>query len=126
MQTYQGSCHCGAVRFQIEADLETLTQCNCSICSKKGALLLRVPPERFTLLSGQADLREYRFNTKVAQHFFCQHCGIHPFSHPRAAPELYTINARCLDGEDLHLDQVPIRRFDGQNWEQAVAALKQS
>ena len=123
MQTYQGSCHCGAVRYEVDAELDTLTQCNCSICTKKGALLLRVKPEQLRILQGEADLQLYQFNKKIARHFFCRHCGIHPFSNPRAAPDLYTINVRTLDGIDPEAHEFTLRRFDGQNWEAAVDAL---
>jgi len=120
MPTYHGSCHCGRVRFEIEADITRVTRCNCSICSKKGALLLRVPPERFRLVAGEDALQTYQFNRKVARHLFCGTCGIHPFSRPRAAPEQYTINVRCLDDYDVEAEGPEVALFDGRNWEQAV------
>lgn len=125
MRTYHGSCHCGAVRFEadVEGAIDRVTRCNCSICRKKGALLLRVAPERFRLLSGEDQLTLYQFNKKIAQHQFCANCGIHPFSRPRAAPELYTININCLDDFDLDAEDPQINDFDGQNWEASVAAL---
>ncbi len=75
MRTYHGSCHCGRVRFEIETELTAVVECNCSICSKKGILHHRVPPERFRLLAGEDALAVYRFNTATAQHLFCRHCG---------------------------------------------------
>lgn len=120
MPTYHGSCHCGRVRFEVDADITRLTQCNCSICRKKGALLLRVPPERFRLLAGEDALALYQFNTKVAKHYFCATCGLHPFAHPRAAPDQYAVNVRCLDDFDLEAAAPEIVPFDGRNWEQAV------
>ena len=123
MQTYHGSCHCGRVRFEIDAEITRITECNCSICSKKGTLHLRVPPERFRLTAGEDALTRYQFNTKVAQHLFCSTCGIHPFSRPRAAPEQYTVNVRCLEDFDLEGGATEVRRFDGRHWEQAVQAF---
>jgi hypothetical protein len=122
MQTYHGSCHCGRVRFEVELDapIAKVTQCNCSICGKKGGLLLRVAPERFRLVAGEDALTLYQFNRKVAKHYFCSSCGMHPFSRPRAAPEAYTINVRCLDDYDVQAAAPEIARFDGRNWEQAV------
>lgn len=119
MKTYHGGCHCGAVRFEVETELTSVTECNCSICSKKGTLLHRVPAERFRLVAGEDALQTYRFNTETAQHQFCRQCGIHPFSRPRANPALYTINVRCLDDYDLEAEQPERRKFDGKNWEQA-------
>lgn len=120
METLRGGCHCGKVRFEIETEPSYVTECNCSICAKKGVLHHRVPKEKFRLLSGEGDLETYRFNTGAAQHFFCRHCGIHPFTHPRTAPEDYTVNFRCLDDFDLDSPSLERRRFDGQNWEAAV------
>ena len=80
LETYHGGCHCGRVRFRIRADLGTIGECNCSICTKKGILHLPVPLDRFELLCGEGELTTYRFNTGTAQHTFCRHCGIHAFT----------------------------------------------
>lgn len=124
MKTFQGGCHCGQVRFEIETDLNKAIECNCSICTKKGALLHRVPPENFRLLSDEDALTLYRFATGIAQHWFCRHCGIHAFNRPRAAPERYSINIRCLDDFHRLKNVIEIVPFDGQNWEEAVKALR--
>jgi hypothetical protein len=117
MPSYEGGCHCGRVRFKVTADLDTtsVSNCNCSMCTKKGILHLIVPQEQFELLSGRDELTTYRFNTGVAQHHFCRHCGIHSFYVPRSDPDKIDVNARCLDGVDL--DALEITRFDGQHWE---------
>ena len=65
--TYEGGCHCGRVRFRVTADLDRVTYCNCSMCTKKGFLHLIVPPEQFELVSGKDDLATYTFNTGVAK-----------------------------------------------------------
>jgi hypothetical protein len=111
LQTYEGGCHCGRVRFRIRVDLEqsTVGECNCSICTKKGILHIGVTPGQFELLSGRDDLATYRFNTGVAQHTFCRHCGIHAFYVPRSDPENFSVNARCLD--DFDPVQMRPRRF---------------
>ena len=118
MKTMQGGCHCGRVRFQVTAELDNVTVCNCSICSKKGFLHLIVPPEHFELVSGRDDLTTYAFNTGVAKHTFCKHCGIHPFYVPRSDPDKIDVNARCIDGIDLAA--LSLKYFDGKNWEQAM------
>ena len=124
MKTYQGGCHCGAVRFEIDTELTRATECNCSICTRKGALHHRVPPERFRLLSGQDALSLYQFGSGIARHWFCRHCGIQPFCNPRAAPDMYTINIRCLDCFAAEGRKVEVTEFDGRNWEEAVKAFK--
>jgi hypothetical protein len=90
------------------------------MCTKKGILHLIVPPEQFQLLSGKDDLTTYEFNTRVAKHTFCKHCGIHPFYVPRSDPDKIDVNARCLDGVDLGAFEKT--RFDGQHWEEAMRA----
>jgi hypothetical protein len=121
LQTYEGGCHCGRVRFRAEVDLATIGECNCSICTKKGILHLLVPPEKFELLSGEDALATYQFNTNTARHTFCRHCGIHAFYVPRSDPDKISVNARCLDGIDAG-ELKPRRFFDGRNWEAAFAA----
>jgi hypothetical protein len=118
MTTYDGGCHCGRVRFRVTAELAGVTECNCSMCARKGFLHLIVPAAAFELLSGHDDLTTYRFNTGVAQHHFCRHCGIHSFYVPRSDPDKIDVNLRCLDGVDV--DAVPVARFDGQHWEEAI------
>ena len=118
MQTYTGGCHCGRVRFRVTADLERVSECNCSMCGKKGILHLIVPQQQFELLTGKDDLTTYTFNTGVAKHHFCRHCGIHSFYVPRSDPDKIDVNARCLDGVDAGL--LTKTSFDGRNWEQAI------
>ena len=118
MPNWTGGCHCGRVRFRVTADLEGITDCNCSVCTKKGFLHLIVPPEQFELLSGADDLATYRFNTGTAKHMFCRHCGVHPFYVPRSDPDKIDINVRCLD--DVDIASLTVQPFDGRNWESAI------
>jgi hypothetical protein len=120
MTTYEGGCHCGAVRFRVRATLDDVSECNCSMCTKKGILHLIVTPEQFELVQGGDALTTYRFNTGIAKHTFCRHCGIHPFYVPRSDPDKIDVNARCLDGVDPAT--FTLRHFDGRNWEAAKAA----
>jgi hypothetical protein len=119
MPTYEGACHCGRVRFRVTGEIGASTICNCSMCTKKGFLHWIVTPEQFELLSGASELSSYRFNTGIAEHKFCRHCGIHPFYTPRSDPDKVDVNLRCLEG--IALDQIEFRSFDGKNWEQAFA-----
>jgi len=116
--TYEGGCHCGRVRFRVTADLDRVTECNCSMCTMKGFLHLIVPPEQFELLSGRDDLTTYEFNTRVAKHHFCRHCGVHSFYVPRSDPDKIDVNVRCLDGVDVA--RVATAQFDGRHWEAAI------
>jgi hypothetical protein len=113
---HSGACHCGKVRFEVDAtiDLDAL-ECNCSICSKSGFLHLIVPRSRFRLLQGSADLATYTFNTGVAKHLFCKTCGIKSFYIPRSNPDGYSVNVRCLDS--MNIRKVNVSPFDGKQWE---------
>lgn len=92
------------------------------MCRRKGFLHLIVPPSHFELLQGEDSITVYTFNTQIAQHLFCRHCGIHSFYRPRSHPTDFDVNVHCLD-EDL-LDRFQIEPFDGQNWEQNVDQIR--
>jgi len=118
---YQGSCHCRAITFEVEApEVLEADRCNCSICNKSGFLHLIVPLSKFRLLTGVSDITTYSFNTGVAKHTFCKHCGIKPFYTPRSNPDGIDINVNCLDTRPKELNIIP---FDGQNWEQNADML---
>ena len=112
---YQGSCHCGRVRFEVTAPSEIeVEDCNCSICAKSGYLHLILPLSRFRLQAGQADLIEYNFNSGLAKHWFCRVCGVKAFYQPRSNPDGMDVNVNCLDDRPEKMTVVP---FDGRNWE---------
>lgn len=122
MKLYKGSCHCGAVQFEVEAPEEIHAQeCNCSICAITGYLHLIVPKSRFKILRGEDNLTIYTFNTGIAKHTFCKTCGIKPFYIPRSNPDGYSVNVRCLDQSGI--EKIVIEQFDGKNWEQNAARL---
>jgi hypothetical protein len=118
LESREGGCHCGRVRFRAPVDVDLLSQCSCTVCTKKGILHLTVIPDDFELLKGKNALTAYTFGTGVAQHTFCTHCGMHAFYIPRSQPDRITVNARCLDGIDGP-GLRPQRFFDGQHWEDA-------
>ena len=119
---YTGACHCGAIRFQVEAPSSCeVEQCNCSICTKSGFLHLILPLKQFQLLSGQEYIQTYTFNSGVAKHTFCKICGIKPFYTPRSNPDGIDINVNCLDTKP---EQLMITAFDGVNWEHNAAKLR--
>jgi hypothetical protein len=123
MAIHKGGCHCGAVRFEVEApeDLD-VSECNCSICSKSGYLHLVVPRSRFHLISGADNLQTCTFDTHEAKHLFCRTCGIKSFYIPRSHPGGISVNARCLDAATIN--SMKIEPFDGRNWEASIHKLK--
>lgn len=121
MPTYQGSCHCGRVAFEVDGDIRGVVECNCSICRRKGALWHAAKADQVRITAGESDLGTYQFNTMKARHYFCKACGVSPFSHPRIDPSLWVVNVRCLEGVDLK--SLPVQLFDGEHWEEAAKAL---
>ena len=114
----EGGCHCGQVRYRVEFPTWPMagSRCNCTICAMKGAVMLYVPLAALTVTSGEGDaLACYRFNTKVAAHHFCRHCGIHCFHQARSDPDKYAVNAATLDGVRVYEDFPEVAVFDGQH-----------
>lgn len=120
--THHGACHCGRVRFEVDAPAHIQAlECNCSICRMTGFLHLIVPAARFRLLQGADALTEYTFNTCVARHRFCKVCGIKAFYIPRSNPDGVDVNVHCLDAATIA--GVSVTQFDDADREAATAAL---
>ena len=114
--TYSGSCHCGAVRYSVEADLsQPVIACNCSMCGRSGTLLAFVPLDKFTLEEGEDKLTDYQFNKHVIHHLFCKVCGIKSFARGvgKGGVATVAINTRCLD--DIDITRLAVTPFDGKS-----------
>ena len=123
MVTHRGGCHCGAVRFEVDAPATLeVDECNCSICTMTAFLHLIVPRSRFRLLAGADALVTYTFSTGAAQHYFCRHCGIKSFYVPRSNPDGYSVNARCL--EPATITAMRIGLFDDNERAASEAAVR--
>ena len=111
---YEGSCHCGAIKFHFTApQINDGLRCNCSICQRKGAIMtaFTVEPENISITAEQSALRVYEFGSCVAKHYFCNHCGIYPFHHSMSQPNQYRINIGCVRGIDS--SNLPFEVFNG-------------
>jgi len=127
LKTYQGSCHCGAIRFEADLDLSQPTfRCNCSICRRTRFWPAVVGPSGFRLLAGRDDLTKYLFGSRRNEHWFCRHCGVRAFGHGTDTPmgEMYGVNLGCLEGvSDEELSKLTIVYVDGRadDWQHAPA-----
>ena len=113
--TLNGSCHCGAVKFNAELPqgLASARRCTCSICRMRGAVAVTGSIKGFKLLEGAEKLATYRFNTKTAEHHFCTHCGIYTHHKRRSNPNELGVNVACLDGvSPFDFEEVVV--YDGQ------------
>jgi hypothetical protein len=126
MKTYQGSCHCGACRFEVDLDLDHVRSCDCSVCRRRGALIHRVPADRLRMLTPIEALAVYEWNSRTAKDYFCPICGILPFRKPSALTQAelaegktpfagWAINVRCLGGVDL--ERIPVIKIQGSKLE---------
>ena len=114
-QTYTGGCQCGKVRFEVEAEIAKVVSCNCSRCSKWGALLSAVPMSDFKLLTGQDAATDFQFNKHLVHHPFCATCGIQSYAYGKGpgGKDMVMINVRCLEGIDV--GQFEVMNFDGRS-----------
>ena len=110
-----GSCHCGAVTFEVRlADgIETARRCTCSLCAKRGAVAVSAPLDGITYLTGEDKLTLYQFGTMTAEHYFCSVCGIYTHHKRRSNPNQIGVNLACLDGHTPFLPEVVVT--DGVN-----------
>jgi len=100
-ELFHGSCHCGAVRFEVRTALTPAGRCNCSLCRRKGVLMTPMfAAAQLKIVSGMEALTLYQFNTRTAKHYFCKHCGVYPFHQTRKDPLLWRANIGCLEGVD--------------------------
>jgi hypothetical protein len=111
---HHGSCHCGAIKFEVEGEIKGALACNCTMCQRKGALLWFVPRQQFHLLTPESAASTYTFNKHVVKHRFCSNCGIHTHGEGTdpQGNAMAAINLRCVD--DVDLSALPVRHYDGR------------
>jgi hypothetical protein len=119
-KTYRGSCHCGAVKFEADLDLETGTsRCNCSWCAKSRSWGVLTKPEDFRLLTDPSALSDYQFGTMSGHHRFCKTCGLHAYGDgyvEQIGGAFVSVQISCLDGvSPEELAGLPIGYGDGLN-----------
>ena len=114
-ETLNGSCHCGAIAYTVEADTASAISCNCSICSRLGAIWEFGPKAKFKLTKGEGKQGDYQFNKHHLHHRFCPTCGIESYAEGKGpdGAEMVGINLRCVEGLDL--DRLSPKKVDGRS-----------
>lgn len=111
--TYEGSCHCGGIRFEVETELEQVMRCNCSICGRTGTLMTFVPGPSLKVLEGEELYQDYQFGKKSIHHGFCKTCGVRPYGSGQGEHgPMAMINVGCLQGVDTR-SYAEVMVYDG-------------
>lgn len=116
LKMHAGQCHCGAVRFEavLSDGFNTVRRCTCSMCRMRGAVMVMTAAGGVNVLQGAETLSSYRFNTGVAEHFFCARCGVYTHHQRRSDQTSFAVNVACLDGvSPFDFTEVPVN--DGVN-----------
>ena len=104
----KGKCHCGSIKFTINTKIRDLRRCNCSMCSRKGFVMGTALIDELTITSGERNLTSYKWNTKIAEHFFCKICGINTHHKRRSDPNQYGYNIGCIEGFEMSwIEDIP-------------------
>lgn len=125
-QTLRGSCHCGAVRYEVQADpARGGSRCNCSVCTKLGAFGSIVKPDAFKLLTPEAELGSYQWGAKISTRYFCKACGTHCFGKGHLAEvggDFVSFSYNTVD--ELEISELPVVYWDGRhnNWHAGPAS----
>lgn len=110
MTKFTGSCHCGAVVFEVMSDFSKTVRCDCSLCKRKGTVMNLIETSEFKLLKGEDSISLYEWNTRIAKHYFCKVCGIYTH-HKRRSVDAMGVNVGCFDHIDARkiteIGQVP-------------------
>ncbi len=127
VKRYTGSCHCSAVRYEVDLDLaQGGARCNCSLCRKTRAWGMNVKPDAFRLLAGEDVLGGYEFGAKIGRHRFCSTCGVRVFGTFNIAElggEMVSVQIATLDASDEELAGSPVIYCNGRDndWRRAPA-----
>ena len=127
IESINGACHCGTVRFHVRLSdgLHTARRCTCSYCTMRGAVAISAKVGDLDILSGAEALTLYQFNTMTAKHYFCSRCGIYTHHQRRSDPSEYGVNVACLSGlSPFDFDEIPVQ--DGKSHRSDAPAMPHS
>jgi len=112
---HAGSCHCGAVKFEVQLtdEFNTIRRCSCSYCRMRGAVAVSAQLNGIEVTQGEDTLSLYQFNSNTAKHYFCSLCGIYTHHQRRSNPNQYGINVSCLGVSPFDFPEVTVN--DGVN-----------
>ncbi len=108
----QASCHCLAVRLEVEAAPAYLNQCHCSVCRRYGTLWGYYSRDQVRLLSAPRATEAYGWGERNLEFHRCRSCGcVTHWVDTDAGQSRMAINGRLLDPADIA--DVPVRQSPG-------------
>ncbi|OHW91626.1 glutathione-dependent formaldehyde-activating enzyme [Colletotrichum incanum] len=117
-RTYRGNCHCAAFVYELDLpEINTVSECNCSICTKKGSLWVTPARDNFRMVKGaESELSSYKFGSEQMIHKFCGKCGTAIMvDFPNGPPHMkMALNVRSI--QDLDIVGLERKPFDGAGW----------
>jgi hypothetical protein len=125
-----GSCHCGAITIEGEADPEKVTACHCTDCQTGTGSAFRVSvpiPGNVFKMRGQptnyVKTTSESGNPRVQA--FCPKCGSPIFSaSPEPGPKVYMIRAGTIRQRDQFVPKVQLWARSKQRWVHDLAATR--
>ncbi|KAI9871442.1 MAG: hypothetical protein M1830_002909 [Pleopsidium flavum] len=115
--SYDGNCHCGAVRYTVTTqslDVQKVARCNCSICTKNGYLLIYPKHRDVVFHQGYDELKSYQFGNKNCEHKFCPTCGSSVLiGFQSDEHDMVPLNVRLFKG--IEVDKLHYNDVDGWN-----------
>ena len=113
----EASCHCGKVKIQIPNSTEKVTSCNCSVCTRYGALWAYFEPINVTVNCDKDALGSYSWGDKTIEFKHCKSCGCITHYTPTDCgnKDRMAVNFRLVPANILK--SVKIRYFDAaETW----------
>ena len=131
LKTYHGSCHCGAIRYEVDLDLAQGTgKCNCTFCAKTRAWSAFAKPDNFRMLTDESTAVQYHKHEQAPMKYHCAVCGV--LTHGRGdadymgGPFVGVYIATLDDATPEELAAAPVRYSDGlhNNWQNPPAETR--
>ena len=111
--TVTATCHCGAVHIHVRKAPRTLTQCNCSICRRYGALWAYYVPSSVHIEAPRFALERYSWKNRIRDYYRCKKCGCVTHYKYRKRSDWNTVGVNAVNFDPAVITAARIRRLDG-------------
>jgi len=127
---FQGSCHCGAIKATLTSTKPAtelqVRSCQCSFCTRHGAMSVTDPAGKVTLEIARQNLQRYQFATNSGTTLLCATCGTYAGMILEDNGKTWSvINVRGLAIPEFRERTPDPVVYDGETPEQRIARRKQ-